>query len=256
MKQSASSQCWAVTPSPWRPQAPQPPSRAPRAPPVLTPSSLAIFCHCRWPCLAARAFSWSTSCPLHSCLLMLGCSQFCQNFRISSALRPPSNCTNRETQAAGTVARRRLAAWHPGRSGVPVQVARTHTPRSGGSAPSTKPEPSHSPISEKAAHPSGAGLTLACPEASQQVWRPPGTQPDCLNLTLPIPAHALGCQDGREPPSAQCCPTYVNVRNLLPVVAVQPVPQQGLLWELPGDRDRLPGSRRAFHASPQTTASL
>lgn len=66
-----------------------------------------MFCHCRWPCLAAMACSWSTSCTVHSCLLMLGCSQFCQNFRISSALRPPSNCRETSqwpprTAAAGT----------------------------------------------------------------------------------------------------------------------------------------------------------
>lgn len=92
-----------MTCSPWRPQTqPGLPATEPHCPgglrgshQVLTPSSSAIFCHSRWPCLAAMAFSWSTSCPLHSCLLMLGCSEFCQNLRISSALRPPSNCTNR-----------------------------------------------------------------------------------------------------------------------------------------------------------------
>lgn len=51
-------------------------------------------------------------------------------------------------------------------------------------------------------------------------------------------------------------PTYINVGNLLPVMAVQPAPQQGLLWELPGGRDRLPGSCRAFRASPQAKPSL
>lgn len=61
---------------------------------VFTPSSSATKCHCRWPCVAAMAFSLSTSSVLHSCLLMLGCSELCQNFRSSSALRPPSNYTH------------------------------------------------------------------------------------------------------------------------------------------------------------------
>jgi hypothetical protein len=61
---------------------------------VFTPSSSATKCHSRWPCVAAMAFSLSTSSVLHSCLLMLGCSELCQNFRISSALRAPSNYTH------------------------------------------------------------------------------------------------------------------------------------------------------------------
>lgn len=40
------------------------------------------------------------------------------------------------------------------------------------------------------------------------------------------PTHSPGSRDG----------THVDVGNLLPVVAVQPVPQQGLLWELAGGR--------------------
>lgn len=77
-----------------------------------------------------------------------------------------------------------------------------------------------------------------------------GMRPDRLELT-----HVPGCRDG----VGRCClstaPTYVNVGDLLPVVAVQPVPQQGLLWELPGGRNRSPGSRLAFLASPQVTPS-
>lgn len=124
-----SSQGCGMTGTPRRPQArpvSQPwtrPCLVSGAPPVLTPSSLAIVCHCRWPCLAAIAFSWSTSCPLHSCLLMLGCSKFCQNFRISSALRLPSNCTHRETtQPERTVVLWWLVAWSPRRSRVWLQA--------------------------------------------------------------------------------------------------------------------------------------
>lgn len=119
---------------------PPPPTAGPTPPrglcpgapgPPLTPSSSAIFCQCRWPCLAAMAFSWSTSCPVHSCLLMLGCSQFCQNLRSSSALRPPSNCTPRtghwgRQRARG--AQRSVQGWGLQRPLPPRPQARLRVP--------------------------------------------------------------------------------------------------------------------------------
>lgn len=106
---------------------------APHAPAVwevLTPSSSATFCQCRWPCAAAMVFSRSSSGRVHSCLLMLGCSQFCQNFRSSSALRPPSNC--RDPRGAVTSSGRAgERALHPG--------ARLHAAKPTGLALNAKP---------------------------------------------------------------------------------------------------------------------
>lgn len=47
---------------------------------------------------------------------------------------------------------------------------------------------------------------------------------------------------------------YINVGNLLPVVAVQPAPQQGLLWELAGKGQGHSGHARPL-GSPRTTPS-
>lgn len=54
-------------------------------------------------------FSLSTSSELHSFLLMLGCSELCQNFRISSALRAPSNYTHENTAFRGVAGAEQIA---------------------------------------------------------------------------------------------------------------------------------------------------
>lgn len=67
---------------------------------------------------------------------------------------------------------------------------------------------------------------------------------------MPIPTHSPGCPGG----------AHVNVGNLLPVVAVQSVPQQGLLRELAGERGEgprvTPGPTPSPPAPPQRACSL
>lgn len=165
----------------------------PRGPQALTPSSSAISCHPRWPCPAAMALSRSTSWAPHSRLLMLGCSQFCQNFRISSAPRPPSNCRQRTSLWGLPLSdRQQLGTWG-GVSGVSVQAARTCTAKDVGLAPDTKPKAFTTFYSRKG--------TLQ----GQRVrgWRAPGGHSALLDRCLTGGGHSgSGGQDVASEPEA------------------------------------------------------
>lgn len=74
--------------------------------------------------------------------------------------------------------------------------------------------------------PGGWGVT-AEPVAREGVALPPNS-----NCTRATGSCAPSSAWGSDLPL-----TYVNIGNLLPVVAVQPVSQQGLFWKLAGGRD-------------------
>lgn len=203
--------------------------------PLLTPSSSATRCHSRWPCWAARAFSWRTSCPLHSCLLTLGCSQFCQNFWICPALRLPSNCAERPAWGASPPAGQRLGTQRgEPPSGGPALAQPEWRSGSSGGAQSLR---ATAPRGAKMGSPREPPALLAA-----EVWPEPQG-----------PTRRL------QPVS---CPTHAHVGDLLPVVAVQPAPQQGLLRELAAGADEapgqavLPGCARPTPAPPPAERSL